>query len=95
MLKCIYPNSHTFRHSNDSVSNIKVSELIKVSAIVGAERTMERRVLFLYGRLNYLNRAVAYCRLHECYLQPRDIAEKNCNKKKCKYKINVEDWKER
>jgi len=56
---------------------------------------MERRVLFLYGRLNYLNRAVAYCRLHECYLQPRDIAEKNCNKKKCKYKVDIEDWKER
>lgn len=55
---------------------------------------MERRVLFLYGRLNYLNRAVAFCRLHKCYLQPKDIAEKNCNKKKCKHKVDIEDWKE-
>lgn len=39
--------------------------------------------LGLYGKLTY--RAVAYCELHKCYLEPVHIAEKRCNFKRCKY----------
>jgi len=41
--------------------------------------------LFLFGRLNETYRAVGYCKLHKCYLEPKDIAEKRCKKKNCKY----------
>lgn len=37
----------------------------------------------LYGKISY--KAVAYCSLHKCYLEPIHIAEKKCNFKKCKY----------
>lgn len=40
--------------------------------------------LFLYGRIGKKYKAVAYCKSHKCYLEPKDIAEKQCNKKKCK-----------
>ena len=46
-------------------------------------------VLFLYGRLRTKDRAKAYCAVHKCYLESRDIKEKQCNKKKCKYKEQV------
>ena len=39
--------------------------------------------LSLYGKLTY--RAVAYCNLHKCYLEPIQIKEKGCNFKKCKH----------
>ena len=39
--------------------------------------------LSLYGKLTY--KAVAYCNLHKCYLEPIQIKEKSCNFKKCKY----------
>lgn len=42
--------------------------------------------LFLYGKLKDRGKAVAYCKLHKCYLEPIDIREKGCNKKNCKYK---------
>ena len=45
--------------------------------------------LFLYGRLRKIHKAVAYCKLHKCYLKPKDITEKQCNKKMCKYKEEV------
>lgn len=41
--------------------------------------------LFLFGRLNKLSRAKAYCNLHKCYLEGRDIREKKCNYKSCKH----------
>ncbi len=37
----------------------------------------------LYGKITF--RAVAYCDLHKCYLEPLDIREKKCNFKKCKH----------
>lgn len=46
--------------------------------------------LFLYGRLRDVNKAVAYCELHKCYLEPIDIKEKKCNYKKCKYLKNLQ-----
>ena len=41
--------------------------------------------LFLFGRLNNINKAKAYCELHKCYLEGRDIKEKGCNYKLCKH----------
>lgn len=37
--------------------------------------------IFLYGKLLQRHKAVAYCKLHKCYLEPVDIKEKGCNKK--------------
>lgn len=45
--------------------------------------------LFLYVRLKPKHRAKAYCKLHRCYLEPKDIAEKGCNKKNCKWKEEI------
>lgn len=42
--------------------------------------------VFLYGRLGYIEQAVAYCNLHHCYLSKENIKEKKCNYKRCKYK---------
>lgn len=52
-------------------------------------KTFKDKELFLYGRIRAKHKAVAYCVLHKCYLEPRDIKEKQCNKKKCKYKEEV------
>ena len=41
--------------------------------------------LFLYGRLRQIHKAVAYWKVHRCYLEPKDITGEECNKKKCKY----------
>lgn len=35
------------------------------------------KYLCIYGRLARKNNSVAYCKLHKCYLEPKDIAEKN------------------
>ena len=45
--------------------------------------------IFLYGRLKKVHNAKVYCKLHKCYLEAKDITEKGCNKKKCKYKKEV------
>ena len=41
--------------------------------------------LFLYGSRK--NRCIAkgYCELHKCYLDGRNIRQKKCKIKKCKY----------
>ena len=41
--------------------------------------------LFLYGKLKPKRYAVAYYKLHKCYLEPLDIKEKKCNFKRCRY----------
>lgn len=46
--------------------------------------------LCIYGRLARKNNAVAYCKLHKCYLEPKDIAEKKCNYKRCTYKQELQ-----
>lgn len=51
-------------------------------------KTYKNNKLFLYGRTSP-NKAVAYCKLHKCYLEPKDILERKCNKKKCKYKEEI------
>jgi len=48
--------------------------------------------LCIYGRLTRAGRIVAFCNLHKCYLEPKDIAEKKCNYKNCKHKVEM--WKE-
>jgi hypothetical protein len=53
-------------------------------------KTFKDKEIFLYGRISERHRAVAYCILHKCYLESKDIMEKGCNKKKCKYKEEVE-----
>ena len=40
-------------------------------------KTFKDKELFLYGRIRARHKAVAYCVLHKCYLEPKDIAEKN------------------
>jgi hypothetical protein len=49
----------------------------------------KKNELFLYGKLRDKSKAVAYCELHKCYLEPIDIKEKKCNYKKCKYLKNL------
>ena len=41
--------------------------------------------LCMYGRLTKCNKTVAFCRLHNCYLEPKDIKEKRCNYERCSY----------
>lgn len=53
------------------------------------KQTEKIKTLYIYGRLNGIHRAVVYCKLHKCYLEAKDIAEKKCNYKGCKYKIEV------
>ncbi len=47
-------------------------------------------VMCLYGKLREKNKTVAYCELHKCYLDRKDIKEKKCNFKKCKYRKEIE-----
>lgn len=49
----------------------------------------KRKELFLYGKIRNIDRAVAYCKLHKCYLDKGDIKEKKCNFKNCKYKKEI------
>ena len=52
----------------------------------GKVRNRKNAMLFLYGKLKEKGYAVAYCKLHKCYLEPLDIKEKKCNKKNCKFR---------
>lgn len=45
--------------------------------------------LFLYGKLLDISKAIGYCELHKCYLDLKDVKEKKCIKKKCKYMKEV------
>ena len=49
----------------------------------------KKQELFLYGKLRDKSKAVAYCDLHKCYLEPIDIKEKKCNRKNCKYRRDL------
>ena len=52
-------------------------------------RNNNKYELFLYGKTRPYSKAVAYCELHKCYLEPIDIKEKRCNYKKCKNLKNL------
>lgn len=45
--------------------------------------------IYIFGRLVQKKKAVAYCKLHKCYLEPKDIAEKKCNFKRCRHRIEL------
>jgi len=53
------------------------------------KRTNKTKEISIFGRLVQKNRAVAYCKLHKCYLEPKDIAEKKCNFKRCRHRIEL------
>ena len=53
------------------------------------KRTNKTKELYIFGRLHQKSKAVMYCELHKCYLEPRDITEKKCNFKRCKHKIEL------
>lgn len=46
---------------------------------------LNNKVLFLYGKFRNKQVARGYCKLHRCYLEAKDITEKSCSKKNCKY----------
>jgi len=41
-------------------------------------------VMCLYGKYIHKKYVVGYCRLHGCYIDKRNIKERNCNRKKGK-----------
>lgn len=45
--------------------------------------------IYIFGRLVQKSKAVVYCKLHKCYLEPKDIKEKKCNFKRCKHRIEL------
>ena len=49
------------------------------------------KVLFLYGKVKYKNKAILYCGLHKCFLDKKQLFSKNFKCNKCKYSRNVED----
>ena len=63
--------------------------LMKRKTIRKGTSNLKETSLFLYGKLKAKNYAVAYCKLHKCYLEPLDIKEKKCNYKNCKFKVEV------
>lgn len=48
-------------------------------------KTFKNKEIFLYGRIGERSKSVAYCNLHKCFLEIKDIKEKRCRNKKCKY----------
>lgn len=53
------------------------------------KRPNKTKEIYIFGKLVQKNKAVAYCELHRCYLEPRDITEKKCNLKKCKHRVEL------
>ena len=51
----------------------------------GHKIDLNQAVVFLYGRLGLKAHAHGYCELHKCYLACRNVNEKRCVKKNCKY----------
>lgn len=50
------------------------------------------KVLFLFGKIKHINKAVFYCSLHKCYLSKSDLFTKKFKCKKCKHKKNLDDF---
>lgn len=49
----------------------------------------EHKVLFLYGRLRYKNKAIYYCKLHKCYIDKQNLFAKKFKCKNCKHSEEV------
>ena len=45
-----------------------------------------KKVLFLYGRLRYKDKAIIYCKLHKCYLDRGQIYQKRYKCLNCKHR---------
>lgn len=51
------------------------------------------KVIFLYGKLGYKDKAKLYCSLHKCYLNKQQLFAKKFKCQKCKHKKEVgEEW---
>ena len=50
----------------------------------------KEKVMFLYGKLKYKNKAKYYCELHKCYLSRQDLFMKKFKCEKCKHKKELE-----
>ena len=57
------------------------------------KRINRTKELSIFGRLVQRKKAVVYCELHKCYLEPKDIAEKKCNFKRCKHMSKFQRFK--
>ena len=53
------------------------------------KRPNKTKELYMFGRLVQKSKAALYCKLHKCYLEPKDITEKKCNFKRCKHRIEL------
>lgn len=49
----------------------------------------EHKVLFLYGKLRYKNKAMYYCELHKCYIDKQNLFAKKFKCKNCKHSKEV------
>lgn len=49
-------------------------------------KTFKDKEMFLYGRISERHRAVAYCILHKCYLESKDIMEKDATRRNANIK---------
>ena len=47
------------------------------------------KVLFLYGKLRNKNKAMYYCKLHECYIDKQNLFAKKFKCKNCKHSTEV------
>ena len=45
----------------------------------------KEKVLFLYGKVGYKEKAKVYCELHKCYLSKQQLFGKKFRCEKCKY----------
>ena len=48
------------------------------------------KVLFLYGKIGYKDKARLYCDLHKCYLNRQHLFTKKFKCERCKYRRDVE-----
>lgn len=51
-------------------------------------------VLGIYGRLLPIGHCKWYCDLHKCYLQGKDLKERNCMSKRCNHLKKLGKFKE-
>ncbi|MBO5004045.1 MAG: hypothetical protein J6D03_02090 [Clostridia bacterium] len=42
------------------------------------KRLNKTKELYMFGRLVQKSKAAIYCKLHKCYLEPKDITDEKC-----------------
>lgn len=50
--------------------------------------------LFLYGSIDYKDKAKLYCSLHKCFLNKQHLYKKKFKCEKCKHKKEVDEYGE-